>query len=435
MGITLDGLSSGLDTTALINSLLQVEAIPQTQMKTKSAGIQSFISALQGLNTKVAALATQATALAKPDAMSPLAVSTGSDKVTAIVSAGASAGTIDFSVTKLAQTQVSVSAPLTAWPDSSLTITAGGKSVTVTPETTSLDDVVRAVNAADAGVRATKIAVGDGQYRLQLTAATSGAAASFAVSGTAATFSTAKDAQDAELTLWAGSAAEQSITSATNTFADLLPGVAVTLNGIPTATVTMAVARDDAKATKSASDLVAGVNDILTLISSRSAVNTSGTSVSGGIFTGESSVREVNQRILSAASRPLGTPPRSPSEIGISITRSGTMEFDEKKFSAAMAADPVGVGARVQELAARIATAATAASDKYDGSLTTAITGQQSQVKDLGQRILDWDLRLASRKESLQRTYTALEVAMSNMNSQSSWLSSQVAGLSSGSSS
>ncbi len=435
MGITLDGLSSGLDTTALINSLLQVEAIPQTQMKTKSAGIQSFISALQGLNTKVAALATQATALAKPDAMSPLAVSTGSDKVTAIVSAGASAGTIDFSVTKLAQTQVSVSAPLTAWPDSSLTITAGGKSVTVTPETTSLDDVVRAVNAADAGVRATKIAVGDGQYRLQLTAATSGAAASFAVSGTAATFSTAKDAQDAELTLWAGSAAEQSITSATNTFADLLPGVAVTLNGIPTAPVTMAVARDDAKATKSASDLVAGVNDILTLISSRSAVNTSGTSVSGGIFTGESSVREVNQRILSAASMPLGTPPRSPSEIGISITRSGTMEFDEKKFSAAMAADPVGVGARVQELAARIATAATAASDKYDGSLTTAITGQQSQVKDLGQRILDWDLRLASRKESLQRTYTALEVAMSNMNSQSSWLSSQVAGLSSGSSS
>ncbi|MDJ0319323.1 flagellar filament capping protein FliD [Pseudarthrobacter sp. PS3-L1] len=435
MGITLDGLSSGLDTTALINSLLQVEAIPQTQMKTKSAGIQSFISALQGLNTKVAALATQATALAKPDAMSPLAVSTGSDKVTAIVSAGASAGTIDFSVTKLAQTQVSVSGPLTAWPDSSLTITAGGKSVTVTPETTSLEDVVRAVNAADSGVRATKIAVGDGQYRLQLTAATSGAAASFAVSGTAATFSTAKAAQDAELTLWAGSAAEQSITSATNTFADLLPGVAVTLNGIPTAPVTMAVARDDAKATKSASDLVAGVNDILTLISSRSAVNTSGTSVSGGIFTGESSVREVNQRILSAASMPLGTPPRSPSEIGISITRSGTMEFDEKKFSAAMAADPLGVGARVQELAARIATAATAASDKYDGSLTTAITGQQSQVKDLGQRILDWDLRLASRKESLQRTYTALEVAMSNMNSQSSWLSSQVAGLSSGSSS
>lgn len=435
MGITLDGLSSGLDTTALISSLLQVEAIPQTQMKTKSAGIQSFISALQGLNTKVAALATQATALAKPDAMSPLAVSLGSDKVTAIVSAGASASTIDFSVTKLAQTQVSVSAPLTAWPDSSLTITAGGKSVTVTPETTSLDDVVRAVNSADAGVRATKIAVGDGQYRLQLTAATSGAAASFAVSGTAATFSTAKDAQDAELTLWAGSAAEQSITSATNTFADLLPGVAVTLNGIPTAPVTMAVARDDAKATKSASDLVAGVNDILALIASRSAVNTSGSSVSGGLFTGESVVREVNQKILSAASLPVGTPPRSPSEIGISITRSGTMEFDDKKFAAAMAADPVGVGAKVQELASRIATAATAASDKYDGALTTAITGQQGQVKELGQRILDWDLRLAARKESLQRTYTALEVALSNMKSQETWLASQINGLSSGSSS
>lgn len=435
MGITLDGLSSGLDTTALISSFLQVEAIPQTQLKTKSAGIQTFISALQGLNTKVASLATQASALAKPDAMSPLAVSTGTDKVSAAVTAGASAGSIDFSVTRLAQTQVSVSAPLSAWPDSALTITTGSTSVTVTPASSSLDDVVKAINASEAGVTASRVAVGDGQYRLQLTAKTSGSAAGFTVSGTAATFTTAKTAQDAELTLWAGSAAQQTITSATNTFAELVPGVAVTLKGLPTESVTLAVARDDAKATKSASDLVAGVNDILALIASRSAVNTSGSSVSGGLFTGESVVREVNQKILSAASLPVGKPPRSPSEIGISITRSGTMEFDDKKFAAAMAADPVGVGAKVQELASRIATAATAASDKYDGALTTAITGQQGQVKELGQRILDWDLRLASRKESLQRTYTALEVALSNMKSQETWLASQINGLSSGSSS
>ncbi|CAM3105811.1 Flagellar hook-associated protein 2 [Arthrobacter ulcerisalmonis] len=435
MGITLDGLSSGLDTTALISSFLQVEAIPQTQLKTKSAGIQTFISALQGLNTKVASLATQASALAKPDAMSPLAVSTGTEKVSAAVTAGASAGSIDFSVTRLAQTQVSVSAPLSAWPDSALTITTGSTSVTVTPASSSLDDVVKAINASEAGVTASRVAVGDGQYRLQLTAKTSGSAAGFTVSGTAATFTTAKTAQDAELTLWAGSAAQQTITSATNTFAELVPGVAVTLKGIPTEPVTLAVARDDAKATKSASDLVAGVNDILALIASRSAVNTSSSSVSGGLFTGESVVREVNQKILSAASLPVGTPPRSPSEIGISITRSGTMEFDDKKFAAALAADPVGVGAKVQELASRIATAATAASDKYDGALTTAITGQQGQVKELGQRILDWDLRLASRKESLQRTYTALEVALSNMKSQETWLASQINGLSSGSSS
>ena len=69
MGISLDGLASGLDTTALISSMMQVEAIPQTLLKNKSSGIQSMVSALQGLNSKVAALATQATAAAKPGAL------------------------------------------------------------------------------------------------------------------------------------------------------------------------------------------------------------------------------------------------------------------------------------------------------------------------------------------------------------------------------
>ena len=98
MGISLDGLSSGLDTTALIGSLMQVEAIPQTQLKNKSAEIQTMISALQGLNTKVAALATQATAAAKPGALDLYAATTGSDKVTATTTAAAKAGSIDFTV-------------------------------------------------------------------------------------------------------------------------------------------------------------------------------------------------------------------------------------------------------------------------------------------------------------------------------------------------
>ena len=83
MGISLDGLASGLDTTALISSVMQVEAIPQTLLKYKSQDLQSMVSALQGLNSKVAALATQATAAAKPGALDLYAATTSSDKVVA----------------------------------------------------------------------------------------------------------------------------------------------------------------------------------------------------------------------------------------------------------------------------------------------------------------------------------------------------------------
>ena len=229
------------------------------------------------------------------------------------------------------------------------------------------------------------------------------------------------------------------VKSSTNTFTDLLPGVSITAKEVTAAPVTLTVARDDAGITKLASGLVEGVNGIFSYVASKSTVtsttNTSGTSTTAGIFAGDSAVRSVNQNILSAASLPVGTPPRSPSEIGISITKTGTMEFDEKKFSAALAADPAGTAAKVQEIATRVAAAATTASDKYDGTLTKKITGQQSEVRDLADRISDWDTRLESRKATLQRTYSGLEVALSNMQAQQSWLTAQLGGLSSGSNS
>jgi flagellar hook-associated protein 2 len=440
MGISLDGLASGLDTTALISSVMQVEAIPQTLLKYKSQDLQSMVSALQGLNSKVAALATQATAAAKLGALDLYSATTSSDKVVATTTSSAKAGSIDFQVTKLAQTQVAVTPQVNAvvgWPYTTMTINSGGVNYTIEPLSSNLDDVVKSVNAAGAGVTASKVAVGAGEYRLQFTATKSGETGAFTISDPGTTFTNVKAAQDAEITLWPNTAVNQTVKSSTNTFTDLLPGVSITAKEVTTAPVTLTVARDDAAITKQASDLVAGVNGIFSLVASKTAVtsttNTSGTSTTAGIFAGDSAVRSVNQSILSAASLPVGTPPRSPSEIGISITKTGTMEFDEKKFSAALASDPVGTAAKVQEIATRIGAAATTASDKYDGTLTKKITGQESEVRDLADRISDWDTRLESRKATLQRTYSGLEVALSNMQAQQSWLTAQLGGLSSGS--
>ncbi|WP_445155255.1 flagellar filament capping protein FliD [Arthrobacter sp. Hor0625] len=441
MGISLDGLASGLDTTALISSIMQSEALPQTLLKNKSYDLQSMVSALQGLNGKVATLATQATAAAKPGALELTTATTTSDKVTATTTAAAKAGSLDFQVTKLAQTQVTVTPKInavTGWPYTTMTINSGGKDYVIEPLGTNLDDVVTKVNAAGAGVTATKVDVGDGNFRIQFTATKSGDAGKFTITGPADSFTDVTVAQDAELVLWPTSpAAQTKIKSSTNTFAGVLPGVTLTAKEISIAPVTLTVSRDDAGITKLASDLVDGVNGIFSLVASKTAVstttNTTGTKVAAGVFAGDSTVRSVNQSILSAASLPVGTPPRSPSEIGISITKTGTMEFDATKFGAALAADPAGTAAKVQELAGRIATAATNASDKYTGTLTTKITGQQSEVRDLADRISDWDQRLASRKATLQSTYSGLEVALSNMKAQQSWLTSQLAGLSGGS--
>ena len=433
MATTIDGLSSGLDTTSLINSLMRVEAVPQTQLKAKVSSAQTMISALQGLNTQVAALADLATKAAKPTALDVYSATSSSTGVTVATSAGAAAGQIDLVVGKLAQTQVTVSGPVTVWPDTNLTFTrADGTVTTVTGASTSLDDMVSAVNAAGVGITATKVAVGADGFRLQFTATTPGAAAGVAISGTTVPMTQTKGAQDAEVTLWAGTLAEQKITSATNTFAGILPGMTLTVSAASVTPVSITVGRDVAQISKTASDLITSLNGIFAVITNRSAVstttNSSGvTSTIAGVFSGDSTIRDTRQRVLSAASMPVNG--RSPSEYGISITRSGTMEFDAGKFAAALAKDPSTVKAAVTEIATRVAAAATTASDKYDGQLTQKITGEQSTVRNLGDRIADWDRSLATRRATLQSTYTALETQLSALKAQSSWLSAQVAGL------
>ena len=433
MAFAIDGLVSGLQTTSMIDSLMKIEAMPQTLLKGKVSATQSIVTALQALNSKVADLATLAGKTAKAGALDLYKASSSSTDVTATVASPSTTGQIEMVVDKLAQAQNVVSDALAAWPDTNITITsASGVATPIAAASTSLDDVVSAINSADAGVRAVKVAAGGGLYRVQLTAAETGVAGGFTISGTTASFTEIRAAQDAQAVMWKGTAAETTITSSTNTFSDLLPGVGVTVSAVSADPVTVTVTRDDAKISATASSLISGVNDLLAFISVKTAVTNStdasgAPKVSGGIFTGDSTVRDVQQKILSAASAPVGG--RSPSEFGISITRTGTMEFDADKFSAALAADPAATQAAVQEIASRIQTVAAAASDKYDGQITSKITGQQSLLKDMGGQITDWDQRLSVRRSSLERTYAALEVALSRMNSQSSWLTGQLASL------
>ncbi len=436
MGLAIDGLSSGLDTTTLIKSLMTLEAAPQNLIKTRAAAVQNGISALQGLNSAVADLATKAAKLTEPKGLELYTATSSSPKVTTAVGTGAKPGTVDFTVSQLAQTQVSVTGNLTAWPDTTLTITGqDGKATTVTPSSTSLDDVVSAVNASGAGVTASKISVGGGEYRLQFASAKTGVAGGFAVSGPGgpAGLTTVQTAQDAWIKLWTGTSAEATLSSPTNTFTDLLQGVSATVSEVSTTPARVTVARDNAQISKAASDLVSTVNGVLAQISTKTAVVTS-TDASGnpitsaGVFTGDSAIRTVSTAVLAAASAPIGG--RSPAEFGISVTKTGTMEFDATKFGDALAKDPAGTMAAVATIAGRVADAAKQASDPVNGLISTKIKGQQSTAKDYAAQIESWDDRLQTRRETLQRAYSALEVALSGMKAQSAWLSSQLAGLS-----
>ncbi|WP_104132887.1 flagellar filament capping protein FliD [Cryobacterium sp. M91] len=444
MSMAVDGLISGLDTTSLINSLMTLEAGPQNQLKAKVTSTNTLMTALQGLNSQIASLATLAAKATATNALDLYSAKSSSTGVSVTAGASATAGSIDIVVDQLAKAQVSVSDAVSVWPGSNFSILdASGVATAIVADSASLDDVVTAVNAADAGVKAVKVAAGtDGSgnalYRVQFTATSTGASSAFSFEYDAAItppgMTQITAAQDAKVRLWSGTGAEQTITSSTNTFSDLLPGVSVTASAVATEAVTVSVSRNDAAVSTIASDLVTALNGVFALISTKSAVvnstDSSGKAIlSAGVFSGDSTVRDVKQQILNAASQPING--RSPSEIGISITKSGTMEFDSAKFATAMAADPDYVKGVLATIASRVEAVAENASDKYDGMITSRITGQESLVKSLGTQIDSWDVRLASRRSTLERTYSAMEVQLSNMNAQSAWLTAQVSALTS----
>ena len=451
----IDGLISGLDTTSLISNLMKLEAAPQNVLRAKQSTSSTMVSALQSLNSKIASLAETAATLAKPVSWSAWTATSSSTSATAKASATAQPGGVTFTVDSIATSQVSVTR---AVPDNGSLVPVlppavtvkklDGTYVTVQPTSGTLSDVAKAINdAADAGIRATVVRVssgGTGEYRIQFTGTTTGSAGTFEVyAGTEAQVTggtaprldevTAQNAANAQITLWKGiPALERSFSQSSNTFSSLMTGVDVTVSKVTGASddpVTISVARDSSAVQKQAADLVSSLGITFSEITSRTATTTT-TSVDGrtvvtpGLMTGDSAVRGVREQLTSAASLPVNG--QSPASVGIVLGRNGTFTFDAAKFASAMAEDPAKVQAIVTTIADRVAKAATTASDKTTGTLTLKVTGQQELVKGYGGQIESWERRLELRRAALEKTYAALEVSLSNLNAQSSWLSSQL---------
>jgi flagellar hook-associated protein 2 len=454
-GLGLSGLSSGLDTSGIITKLMAIEAQPQTQLQAQLSNVTTYRSALQSVNTQLAAIAAAAKTASTAGALTSFTASSDTSGLSATADATATAGSVSFTVDAIAAAQVSVSDAMTAWPDTSsatpaITITTGSgataKSTTVHALSANLDDVVAAINGGGTGVTATKITAGTdangvAQYRLQLRSASTGAAGAFSVfegedaTGPALPATTVSDAHDASITLYGGTGAEQTISSSSNTFTGLMTGVNITVSAKTTVPATVTVNPDTSKAANAASTLSGNLIALFSTIATDSAVSTSSsttggtssTSTTGSVFTGDTGIRTLNDQMLSAATAAVNG--KSPSSIGITLTKTGTITFDQSAFTSAMASDPAGTMSMFQAIAGRISDAASAASDPLTGTLTQKITSQVSQESGLNSQISDWTTRLAQIQQNYQNQFNSMETALNNLSAQASWLTSQIATL------
>jgi flagellar hook-associated protein 2 len=446
------GLISGMDTAALISQLIRVEANPQTLLKIKLGDTKADATAYRAVNTKFDALRTAAEAMTKVTTWAAAKASSSSPSVVATAGAAALPGSFTFTVDQLATAHSVSSAALTGTDPSS---TSFGSSLTVTPAdgsaattlpvggTGSLADAVSVINTSGLGLTAAAVKVADGQYRLQVTATSTGEAKNFSLSSdTGVVFSDSTVGKNAVLTV--GTDSTYTVTSGSNTFSGLLPDTTITVSEKSTNAVTVTVASDPEAIAVAVEKLVAAANDVLTSI--KGYTDTS--SASAAVLKGDSTLRRLSSQVLEAVSTAIGT--ASAAQAGIQLNREGGISFDKATFltavksdpalaqrlvSGAAATDPNGIAGdgddtpAVEGVAQRLFALAAQATDTTTGTLTLIAQGRDALATDLTVRIEDWDLRLAARRTTLERQFTAMETALGTLQSQSSWLSAQLSSL------
>ncbi|GAB3216266.1 hypothetical protein GCM10027586_07710 [Kineococcus gypseus] len=487
---TVDGLVSGLDTSSIINSLVAADGATQTRLKSNVSAAQLKVTAYQSVNTKMAALQTAAEALQKATAWNPVKASASDTSVTVATSSTAAAGSMTVDVSAVASARSVVTAEFSPGADGTVNVAAlgfpldvvrsDGSYVTLKPSAGSLEQVASAISeASQFGIKAVAIRVNENTYRLQITSTDTGAAkGAFKVVSSAgradspagaplkltgaetygglvevADLKQLSAAKDAQLTIGPG----VTLTSATNTFTDVMPGVSVTVTKPVNGVVVSVDSNPDAVAT-AVQSLVDAANAALkdiTLQTRAGTIGSDGKVVGGGSLRGDSALRALKAQVIDAVTSAVGGG-SSAATFGLQIDKTKAtssdiaLSFDKAKFLESYAKDPAGVQALVSAaslptlkaadgsasattrpdgIVERLAKVAKSATDSVTGTITSAINGQNSSITDLTKRISDWDTRLADKRAYYQKYYGALEVALGKLQSQSTWLAGQLAGL------
>ena len=456
MGMSVSGLTTGLDVSGMVSQLMAVERQQGNSILTAQKQSQSLITTLTTLNNQMKALGDAGRALAPTSvldqsAFSAVKATSSDDSIAKVVTSnGATAGSLTFSVASIAQAGSSVSANefsrdevLNGGNAFEFSVSTGdgtnAKTVKVGANA-KLADVVAAINQqAGVDVKATMVQVASGTYKLQVSSASTGAQSNVNVTNGATppiasdvlgSFNTLTEGKDTKLIVGSGPGAF-SVTSSTREVKDVLPGVTITplkADADPSkpTSVTISLTSDsDAMADKVAA-FVKVANDALGTIDSNSKWDS--VKKSGGPFVGESKTRDLATRIQSVF---VGGSSYLPSMAGIELQKDGTIKFDKAKFTAAYAKDPGAVTQNVTELATKVNDVSKQASNATDGLLSIRIQGEQADARDYTDRLAKFEDRMTAKQAMYQAQFSALDSMLSKLQAQGNWLTGQLAGLSS----
>ncbi|MGZ0720058.1 flagellar filament capping protein FliD [Kluyvera cryocrescens] len=451
------GIGSGLKLGDILDSLTAAEKATLTPITKQQSSYSAKLSAYGTMKSALEAFQTANTALGKADLFTATTTTSSSTAFSATTTGNAIAGKYTIKITQLAQAQTLTSTSTQkdnkaaiATSDSVLTIQQGGDKKPVTIDisaaNSSLTGIRDAINNAKAGVSASIINVGNGEYRLSITSNDTGKdnAMTLSVSGDSALQSfmgydgtsggmkESVTAQNAELTV-----NNVAIENSSNTISDALEDITLNLNDVTTGNQTLTITQDNTKAQDAVKAWVTAYNalqDTFSSLTKYTAVDpgADAQSTSNGALIGDSTLRTIQTQLKSVLSNTASSSAfKTLAQIGVTSDPStGQLEIDDDKLAAALKKDSAGVGTLIVGDGKKTGITTAIGSNLTSWLSSTGIiqAAKDGVSKTLNKLTKDYNAAsdiIDAKVARYKAQFTQLDVLMTSLNSTSSYLTQQ----------
>lgn len=469
MSISFAGLASGFNSADYIKAIMAQEKLPLNRLETKKEITTAYQNVFKSIQNKLNALKDASIGLSDLGSFQLSKASTSdATKLSSVADSTAVSGEYSVIINSMAQKQVVASKSFdasAAYNSSGLPtqLTVNGQNI----DTTDLDLSGKTVGEAlgiianeingleDGGVQASVIQTSNGQRALVLTAKEYGEANKITFDTNASWgFAEKQAAKDAHLVVNG-----LDVYSSTNNVKDAIPGVTLTLSN--TGATTVKVEQDVDGIAAKVETFVKAYNDIINTIKENTPKSTENEDGSLSLtLQGDPMLRSLRTQLGDMANKIVGdtTGFKLFSDIGLEIDKgvtsaslmTGNITFDKAKFKEKMIENPVLVEKMFKSVAIIKDDGTTEGmngiatifkenlkewTDSVNGIITSKIKGYDSEISFLNEQIQGMSDRLDMKEAALKKKYVNLEVVMSSLNNQKSWITNQLAALTNSSSS
>ena len=431
---SLGGVGSGIDTSALINGLVNADSGRMNVLKNKQSSTNSAISTLSDISSSLGTLQSAVDALSTASGVGSYVGTSSSTAIAISTSGTAQPGAYSMSVTQLAKAQRTYSntfssASTAVGQSGTLSIQVGtGTAASVNiGGTDTLDQIATKINASGARVSASVFYDGT-DYRLQVRGLDTGKdnALTFSQSnldlGLNVAENTVQKAQNSIVKI-DGFDVQRS----TNQVVGAIQGVTLALTATTTSPVDVTVSTDSQGLAAKIQSIVTAYNSVLGKINT--AAGHGATKAGNSELASDSTLRGITNRLSTTLQISTGSGKYSTlGSIGLSLKKDGTLALDSTKLTAALTNDPSAIStlfagsSTTTGVMSTLSSAIKVYNQTGTGLLSMHQSNLQSRVTTMTDRINREQDRLDRYQTLLRKQFSAMDTAVTVNNSDLGYL-------------